>query len=76
MSGSVENGFIMNLIAGDKCMNTLSDEYYDTANSPYHLTRNAYDISDFYRVGTNFNNSIALSGGTKVAQTYFSLTKY
>ena len=53
-------------------MNTLGHEYYDTANSPYHLTRNAYDISDFYRVGTNFNNSIALSGGTKVAQTYFS----
>ena len=72
MSGSVENGFTMNSNSWGQRMNTLGDEYYDTANSPYHLTRNAYDISDFYRVGTNFNNSIALSGGTKVAQTYFS----
>ena len=72
MSGSVENGFTMNSNSWGQRMNTLGDEYYDTANSPYHLTRNAYDISDFYRVGTNFNNSIALRGGTKVAQTYFS----
>jgi tonB-linked outer membrane protein, susC/ragA family len=72
MSGSVENGFTMNSNSWGQRMNTLGDEYYDTANSPYHLTRNAYDINDFYRVGTNFNNSIALSGGTKVAQTYFS----
>ena len=72
MSGSVENGFTMNSNSWGQRMNTLGDEYYDTANSPYHLTHNAYDISDFYRVGTNFNNSIALSGGTKVAQTYFS----
>ena len=72
MSGSVENGFTMGSNSWGQRMNTLGDEYYDTANSPYHLTRNAYDISDFYRVGTNFNNSIALSGGTKVAQTYFS----
>ena len=72
MSGSVENGFTMNSNSWGQRMNTLGVEYYDTANSPYHLTRNAYDISDFYRVGTNFNNSIALSGGTKVAQTYFS----
>jgi len=61
MSGSVENGFTMNSNSWGQRMNTLGDEYYDTANSPYHLTRNAYDISDFYRVGTNFNNSIALS---------------
>ena len=72
MSGSVENGFTMNSNSWGQRMNTLGDEYYDTANSPYHLTRSAYDINDFYRVGTNFNNSIALSGGTKVAQTYFS----
>ena len=72
MSGSVENGFTMNSNSWGQRMNTLGDENYDTANSPYHLTRNAYDINDFYRVGTNFNNSIALSGGTKVAQTYFS----
>ena len=72
MSGSVANGFSMNSNSWGQRMNTLGDEYYNTANSPYHLTRNAYDISDFYRMGTNFNNSISLSGGTKVAQTYFS----
>ena len=47
MSGSVENGFTMNSNSWGQRMNTLGDEYYDTANSPYHLTRNAYDISDF-----------------------------
>ena len=72
MSGSVANGFSMNSNSWGQRMNTLGDEYYNTANSPYHLTRNAYDVSDFYRMGTNFNNSISLSGGTKVAQTYFS----
>ena len=72
MSGSVDNGFSMNSNSWGQRMNTLGDEYYDTANSPYHLTRNAYNIRDFYKLGTNFNNSISLSGGTKVAQTYFS----
>ena len=72
MSGSIENGFSMNSNSWGQRMNTLGDEYFDTANSPYHLSRNAYDISDFYQLGTNFNNSISLSGGTKVAQTYFS----
>ena len=72
MSGSVDNGFSMNSNSWGQRMNTLGDEYYDTANSPYHLTRNAYNIRDFYQLGTNFNNSISLSGGTKVAQTYFS----
>ncbi len=72
MSGSVENGFSMGSYSWGQRMNSLGNEYYDTANSPYHLTRNSYDISDFYRTGTNFNNSISLSGGTKVAQTYFS----
>lgn len=72
MSGSVANGFTMSSNSWGQRMNTLGDEYYDTANSPYHLTRNAYDISDFYKLGTNFNNSISLSGGSKVAQTYFS----
>ena len=72
MSGSVDNDFSMNSNSWGQRMNTLGDEYYDTANSPYHLTRNAYNIRDFYKLGTNFNNSISLSGGTKVAQTYFS----
>lgn len=72
MSGSVDNKFSMNSNSWGQRMNTLGDEYYDTANSPYHLTRNAYNIRDFYQLGTNFNNSISLSGGTKVVQTYFS----
>lgn len=38
----------------------------------YHLTKTPYDIKDFYQLGTNFNNSVSLSGGTKNVQTYFS----
>lgn len=34
MSGSVENGFTMNSNSWGQRMNTLGDEYYDTANSP------------------------------------------
>lgn len=72
MSGSVEGGFTMGSNSWGQRMNTLGNEYFDPANSPYHLSRNSYDVADFYRVGTNFNNSIALSGGTKTVQTYFS----
>lgn len=35
------------------------------ANSPY-------DIADFFRTGSNFNNSVSLSGGTEKIQSYFS----
>ena len=77
MSGSVENGFSMGSYSWGQRMNSLGNEYYDTANSPYHLTRNSYDISDFYRTGTNFNNSISLSGGTKVPlRLSFSFIKH
>lgn len=30
------------------------------------------NLKDFFNMGANFNNSVALSGGSKVAQTYFS----
>ncbi|HXO76247.1 MAG TPA: hypothetical protein VN824_13440, partial [Puia sp.] len=30
------------------------------------------NLNDFFQTGTNFTNSIALSGGTQTAQTYFS----
>lgn len=30
------------------------------------------NLKDFFNVGANFNNSVALSGGNKIAQTYFS----
>ena len=72
MTGSVENGFTMGSNSWGQRIDALGDEYFNPANSPYRLSRNPYDISDFYRVGSNFNNSVALSGGTKVAQTYFS----
>lgn len=72
MTGSVENGFTMGSNSWGQRIDALGDEYFNPANSPYRLSRTPYDISDFYRVGSNFNNSVALSGGTKVAQTYFS----
>lgn len=53
-------------------LSDITDYYLNPDNSNYHLTRNAYDISDFYQLGTNFNNSVSLSGGTKNVQTYFS----
>lgn len=39
---------------------------------PYATNEAVNNIEDFFRTGTNFNNSVSLSGGSKVAQTYFS----
>lgn len=51
----------------------MDDKYLDPDNAHgYHLTKNPYNIRDFYQLGTNFNNSVSLSGGTKNVQTYFS----
>ena len=72
MAGSLENGFSMGSNSWGQNMSELSDDYYNPKNSPYHLTRNSYDINDFYKVGTNFNNTISLSGGNKTVRTYFS----
>lgn len=49
--------------------NQLNPEY---AALGQRLTNNPYNIKDFYNIGTNFNNSVALSGGTEKVQTYFS----
>lgn len=53
-------------------LSSIEDKYLNPDNTKYHLTRDAYDIRDFYQLGTNFNNSVSLSGGTKNVQTYFS----
>lgn len=39
---------------------------------PYARNYAVDNIGDFYQLGTNFNNSVAVSGGNKTAQTYFS----
>lgn len=39
---------------------------------PYARNSAQDNVTDFFRTGTNFNNSIAVSGGTKLAQSYFS----
>lgn len=49
---------------------SLTDEQL-TANG-LHLTRTPYDIANFYELGSNFNNTISLSGGTDKVQSYFS----
>ena len=72
MTGSVKDGFTMGSNSWGQKMSDLPDDYYNPSYSPYRLSRDVYDIRDFYQLGTNFNNSISLSGGTKTAQTYFS----
>lgn len=66
-----ESNSMSSLSWGGK-LSEISDYYLDPNNTKYHLTRDAYDIRDFYQLGTNFNNSVSLSGGTKNVQTYFS----
>lgn len=39
---------------------------------PYATNTAVNNPKDFFQTGTNFNNSVSLSGGNKVAQTYFS----
>jgi TonB-linked SusC/RagA family outer membrane protein len=36
------------------------------------VSNQPYDIADFFQTGTNFNNSIAISGGSENIQNYFS----
>lgn len=72
MAGSAENGFTMGSNSWGQRMSDLSDDYFNSQYSPYHLSRNPYDPSDFFKVGTNFNNTVALSGGNKTVHTYFS----
>jgi TonB-linked SusC/RagA family outer membrane protein len=36
------------------------------------VSNKPYDIADFFNTGTNFNNSISISGGSENIQSYFS----
>jgi TonB-linked SusC/RagA family outer membrane protein len=36
------------------------------------ISNSSYNIADFFKTGTNFNNSIAISGGSENIQSYFS----
>ena len=72
MAGSLENGFSMGSNSWGQNMSELSDDYFNTTNSPYRLSRNSYNVRDFYQVGANFNNTVSLSGGNKYVRTYFS----
>lgn len=72
VTGGLENGFS---ISGDSWGNKLSEmtpDQLNTKNSVQRLTNSPYDIQNFFQLGTNLNNSVSLSGGTKKAQTYFS----
>lgn len=72
ITGSKENGFV---IGQGSWGGKLSDMTSDQLNPEYslqRLTNQAYNIRDYYQLGTNFNNSVSLSCGTERVQTYFS----
>lgn len=73
VQGSSENGwFVPSTSWGGKLGGLTADQLSNPNMPNVHLSNTPYDISDFYRVGTNFNNSVSLSGGNKTVQTYFS----
>lgn len=44
-----------------------------SANEKYHLMNEPYNVKKFFDVGYTMNNSVAVSGGTKMVQSYFSI---
>lgn len=73
VQGNSENGwYVPSQSWGDKLGGLTADQLANPNNPNVHLSNTPYDISDFYQLGTNFNNSVSLSGGTKTVQTYFS----
>lgn len=44
-----------------------------SANEKYHLMNEPYNLKKFFKVGYTMNNSVAVSGGTKMVQSYFSI---
>ena len=72
ISGSKENGFVIGQSSWGGKLSDMTPDQLNPAYSSQRLTNQAYNIRDFYQVGTNFNNSVALSGGTEKVQTYFS----
>lgn len=43
-------------------------------NKDLHLMNSAYNIRKFFNIGCTVNNSVAISGGTKMVQSYFSVS--
>lgn len=73
IKGNVNNGYTFNGSNswGSK-LSDITDEQLQNAVAGRAFTRDPYNIRDFYQLGTNFNNSVSLSGGTEKVQTYFS----
>lgn len=72
LKGSKETGYYIQQSSWGGKLSEMSADQLDPANSEQRLTNQAYDMSDFFRTGTNLNNTISFSGGTETVQSYFS----
>lgn len=72
IEGNVANGFSINGSSWGGKLSDMTADQLNPQNSVQRLMNRAYDVADFFQVGTNFNNTVALSGGTKNVQSYFS----
>lgn len=73
IKGNIDDGYTFNGSNswGSK-LSDITDEQMQNATAGRAFSRNPYNIKDFYQLGTNFNNSVSLSGGTEKVKTYFS----
>lgn len=72
IGGSEANGFSIGGNSWGGKLSAMTASQLANTNGVQHLTNSAYDVSDFFRTGTNYNNSISFSGGTEKVQSYFS----
>lgn len=69
------NGGILDVSTGESWGAKMEgQDYTDHFGNPAKYTAQPDNIRDFFRTGTNVNNSIGLSGGSEKMQGYFSYT--
>lgn len=72
VKGNKESGFYIQQSSWGGKLADMTADQLNPEYSAQRLTNQAYDMSDFFRTGTNLNNTIAFSGGTEKVQSYFS----
>lgn len=61
-------------IAGNSVSGNSWGKEITKANEELHLRDKAFNPRKFFNLGYTINNSVAISGGTKMAQSYFSIS--
>ncbi|MEG1523088.1 MAG: SusC/RagA family TonB-linked outer membrane protein [Bacteroidales bacterium] len=72
VKGNKEAGYYIQQSSWGGKLADMSTDELNPLYSNQRLTNQPYDMADFFRTGTNLNNTVSFSGGTEVVQSYFS----